>query len=67
MSATKVHLYSESDGLSFRTQHDAPIIWIQNLWGSVVVSLDLSAAARAKLRAALDAADKIAGLMERPE
>jgi hypothetical protein len=60
MSATKVHLYSECDGLAFRAQHDAPIIWIRNFMNSVVISLDLSVADRANLRAALDAADKIA-------
>jgi hypothetical protein len=70
MKGIRIHLYSEFDELEFECECDEEsggggfeTIWIREKDGDSV-SLNLSAADRANLRAALDAADKIAGLLE---
>ena len=61
MSSTMIHLYPESDVLSFECSDDEPTLWIRSMRKKVTVSIDLTDAAdRAKLRAALDDADAIA-------
>lgn len=57
MSRTLIHLFSEYDGLSFECQDDEPTVWIRAESGPCI-SLGLTKADRAKLRAALDEADK---------
>lgn len=59
MSAT-IHMFSEN-GLSFQCSDDEPTIWVRSDRTRDTVSIDLTDKAdRAKLRAALDQADKIA-------
>lgn len=64
MKAIRIHLYSEFDELEFECDEEGgndgfETIWIREKDGDSV-SLNLSAADRAKLRAALDEADAIA-------
>jgi hypothetical protein len=64
MSAT-IRFFSEFDRLSFECSDDEPSICIYSRRTGDSVRLNLlDAADRANLRAALDAADKIAGLLE---
>lgn len=59
MSAT-ICIFSEDRPLDFDCEIDAdsdPVIWIRSRGPEITVSLNLSRADRAKLRAALDRAD----------
>ncbi len=60
MSYTTIHLYTEEDALAFECSDDEPTLWIRSMRKKVNVSIGLNDASRANLRAALDAADKIA-------
>jgi hypothetical protein len=60
VSYTTIHLYTEEDALAFECSDDEPTLWIRSMRKKVNVSIGLNDASRANLRAALDAADKIA-------